>query len=304
MDEMHRQFDVYQSVGYNGEGIVLYTGYFSPVLNAARERGGEFQYPLYSRPEDLVTDPKSGRPMGRKTAAGDVVPYYTRAEIESQKLLQGQELVWLPDALSAYIIHVNGSAKLRMRDGSAMFIGYAGKTDRPYASLGQQVIKAGLADRNKMSLSELRKIFNREPQTVTEMMNVNESYVFFREYPEGNWPAGSLGFPVAGERSLATDKSVYPRGGLVLVDTDTISMTGQKKRFLQFMLDQDTGGAIKAPGRGDIFMGVGPTAEIVAGGQYAEGYLYYIFVKPEYIDMYLPKGTKSASVGGGKPVGR
>lgn len=153
-----------------------------------------------------------------------------------------------------------------------------------------------------MSLSELRKIFNREPQTVTEMMNVNESYVFFREYPEGNWPAGSLGFPVAAERSLATDKSVYPRGGLVLVDTDTISMTGQKKRFLQFMLDQDTGGAIKAPGRGDIFMGVGPTAEIVAGGQYAEGYLYYIFVKPEYIDMYAPKGKNLAQSTAVKPL--
>jgi membrane-bound lytic murein transglycosylase A len=136
--------------------------------------------------------------------------------------------------------------------------------------------------------------FQQNPSRVQELMHANESYVFFQQYPEGNWPAGSLGFPVTTERSLATDKSVYPRGGLVLVDTDTLTMTGTKKRFNRFMLDQDTGGAIRAPGRADIFMGIGPTAEIVAGGQYAEGRLYYFFVKPEYIDLYAPQARTAS----------
>lgn len=289
MADFERMFDVYESVGYNGQGIVLYTGYFAPVLNASTERIGEYQYPLYTRPADLVTDDKTGRPLGRRTPTGEVVSYYTRAEIDQRNLLSGSELVWLPDAMSAYIVHVNGSAKLRLRDGSGMYIGYAGKTDRPYASLGRAMVEAGLLDPNRVSLSAMKTAYQQNPQQVEELMYANESYVFFKQYPQGNWPAGSLGFPVTDERSLATDKAVYPRGGLVLVDTDTISLTGAKKRFFRFMLDQDTGGAIRAPGRADIFMGIGPTAEIIAGGQYAEGRLYYIFIKPEYIDLYAPR---------------
>ncbi len=301
MADLERMFDVYESVGYNGEGVVLYTGYYSPVLNASLKRTGAFQYPLYTRPDDLVTDEKTGRPLGRRTANGDIVPYYTRGEIESRNMFEGSELVWLPDAMSAYIVHVNGSAKLRLRDGSAMYVGYAGKTDRPYASLGRAMVEAQLLDPNRVSLSEMKKAFAREPESVRQLMHANQSYVFFQQYPQGNWPAGSLGFPVTRERSLATDKSVYPRGGLILVDTETLTMTGAKRRFSQFMLDQDTGGAIKAPGRADIFMGIGPTAEIVAGGQYAEGRLYYVFLKPEYIDLYAPQpGVTTATANFGR----
>ena len=45
------------------------------------------------------------------------------------------------------------------------------------------------------------------------------------------------------------------------------------------MVDQDTGGAIRAAGRSDIFMGMGPKAETLAGRTLAEGRLYYFFLK-------------------------
>ena len=45
------------------------------------------------------------------------------------------------------------------------------------------------------------------------------------------------------------------------------------------MVDQDTGGGIRAPGRADIYMGEGDLAETLAGGQYAEGRLYYLFLR-------------------------
>jgi membrane-bound lytic murein transglycosylase A len=111
------------------------------------------------------------------------------------------------------------------------------------------------------------------------MMNRNESYVFFMEYPGDKWPSGSLGVRVTPRASLATDKAIYPRGGVVLVDTKAVTLTRGKSDFLRFLLDQDTGGAIRAPGRADIFMGIGRDAEVLAGGQYAEGKLYYFFLK-------------------------
>ncbi len=284
--KMKEQFDVYESVGYNDEGIVLFTGYFAGVFNASKTQGGAFQYPLYKRPADLATDPKTGDPLGRKTPEGTVVPYYTRAEIENSAMFQGNELVWLDDALSAYLVHVNGSAKLRMPDNSEMYIGYNGKTDRPYYGLGRSLVEDGVIPANQLSLPRIRRTYREQPDVVRELMNRNECYVFFTEYPPDKWPSGSLGVRVSTESTLATDKKIYPRGGLVLVDTESVTLTEKRQRFLRFMLDQDTGGAIRAPGRADIFMGIGLTAEILAGGQYAEGRLYYFFLKPEFVSQY------------------
>ncbi|MGI9013419.1 MAG: MltA domain-containing protein [Phycisphaerales bacterium] len=279
--EVNARFDVFESVGYDNQGTVLYTGYYAPVFNASNIRTSRFTAPLYRRPADLVTDPVTGKPLGRKAETGEIVPYYTRKEINDAQMFAGSELVWLEDELSAYIIHVNGSAKLRMADGSTMYVGYAGKTDRPYYGLGRSMLDEGILNERTLSLPAIRNEFRKNPDRVIELMNRNENYVFFTTYQESNWPAGSLGVQVTEEASLATDKEIYPRGGVVLVDTEAVTLSYNTRPFLQFMLDQDTGGAIKAPGRADIFMGTGETAEILAGGQYAEGRLFYFFLKDE-----------------------
>ncbi len=284
--EVFRLFDVYQSVGYDGRGTVLFTGYYAPIFPASLTRTSRFTAPLFARPEDLVTDPKTGKPLGRRTADGSIVPYYSRQEIVEKSLFAGNEILWLEDDLSAYIVHVNGSAKLRLEDGAVMYVGYAGKTDRPYASLGQALVRAGLLQEDEVTLPAIRQLYRRQPEAVQRCMMENENYVFFTEYAGSNWPAGSLGVQVTAETSLATDKSIYPRGGVVLVDTRTITFTGETRRFLRLMLDQDTGGAIEAPGRADIFMGIGPGAEILAGDQHAEGKLYYFFLKPEHVGQF------------------
>jgi membrane-bound lytic murein transglycosylase A len=191
-----------------------------------------------------------------------------------------------------YLIHVNGSAKLRLaepgRPDKFMYVGYAGKTDRPYRSLGESMIEADLLTRDTVSLAAIKRLFERDPQRVIDLMYRNENYVFFTEYDGDHWPAGSLGVRVTPERTLATDKKIYPRGGVVLVDTTAVTFGRERREFLQFMLDQDTGGAIQAPGRADIFLGIGPSAEILAGGQYAEGTLYYFVLKPDFVDVLVP----------------
>lgn len=280
---MQNRFDVYQSVGCDGEGTVLFTGYYAPDFHASKTPDDYFLAPLYERPEDLVTDSASGTPLGRQTPNGSIEPWPARRELVSSGELEGTELVWVRDDLDAYTIHVNGSARLRMHNGELMYIGYAGKTDQPYTGLGHSVLEAGLLPPDKLSLRAIRKLYDKNPDQVNELINKNESFVFFREYEGENWPSGSLGVPVTAERSIATDKKIFPRGGIVLVDTTIRSLTGEKHTFTQFMTDQDTGGAIRAPGRADLFMGVGPTAGIKAGGQYAEGHLYYLFLKPDAI---------------------
>jgi membrane-bound lytic murein transglycosylase A len=288
LERLHQKFNVFESVGYNGEGIVLYTGYYSPIFPASRERTSRFTAPLYRRPADLVTDPVTGEPRGRKTESGAVVPYYTRREIETRGMFRGNELVWVEDDLTAFIIHVNGSAKLQLTDGSVMHIGYAGKTDRPYSGLGRAMLDEGILRPEELSLPAIRRVYRQDPATVRELMMRNDSFVFFTEYDGASWPAGSLGVRVTHESSLATDKRIYPRGGVVMVDTRAVTFSQGQRPFRRFMLDQDTGGAIQAPGRADLFMGIGPAAEILAGGQYAEGRLYYLFLKPEQVATVSP----------------
>ncbi len=273
-------FDVYTSVGWDGSGVVLFTGYFSPVFNASKEKTVEYRYPLYKRPADLEVDAKTGEALGRRVN-GVLEPYPTRARIEGSKMLEGQELVWLKDKFAAYIIHVNGSAKLVLQDGSTMYVGYAGNNGHEYTSIGEILAEEKKLDRNRKSLAAMRDFFRDNPTQVDYYIRKNDRFVFFQEYSNENWPAGSLGFKVTDKRSLATDKSVFPRACLTLVRTKINGDNGERRNFIQFMLDQDTGGAIRAAGRGDIYMGTGQKAELLAGRQAEEGRLYYFFLKPE-----------------------
>ncbi|MBT5656223.1 MAG: hypothetical protein HOI89_00355 [Phycisphaerae bacterium] len=277
--ELLRKFDVYESIGCDDDGTVLFTAYCSPTFRASHTQRTGFNTPLYSRPSDLVTHAETGEPLGRRRADGGIDPWPSRNEIERTGMLDGTEVVWLEDPLDAYIVHVNGSAKLMMQDGTTMYLGYAGKTDRPYSSLGRALVERGVLSEGEVSLQAIRRKWKTNPAAVKDSMNENESYVFFQEYDGGSWPAGSLGFPVTSRRSVATDKQIFPRGGVVLVDTTAARFAGDPDRFSQFMYDQDTGGAIRAPGRADLYLGAGPMAELLAGRQKNEGHLYYFFLK-------------------------
>jgi membrane-bound lytic murein transglycosylase A len=209
-------------------------------------------------------------------------------------MLKGTELVFVESKLDAYIIHVNGSAKLIMPDNSVMYIGYAGKTDRPYFGLGSALVEAGAIPKSQLSLSSIRRLYKTQAPLVDSLIEKNESYVFFTEYPSDRWPAGSLGTRVNEDATIATDKTIFPRGGLVMVDTRANTFTRGLVEYKNFMFDQDTGGAIRAAGRADLYMGNGAAAELLAGGQVANGKMYYFFLKPELVAQYpLPEAKKA-----------
>lgn len=279
---LQADFDVWESVGWDGSGTVLYTGYYTPIFQASRTPSPAFQYPLYRRPADLQTDPVTGAVLGS---------YPTRAELEQSGILHGLELVYLPSRLDAYIIEVNGSAKLQLTDapGTEMYVGYAGTNGHEYTSIGKLMVQRGVLDANRVSLPAIRDYFRTRPQELDSYISQNNRFVFFTQTDASRWPSGSMGFKVTPMRSLATDKAIFPRGVAVLVNT-TIPIAGASggtRPFQQLMVDQDTGGAIRAAGRADIYIGVGPEAEMLAGRQAAEGKMYYLLLKPERVqDWY------------------
>jgi peptidoglycan lytic transglycosylase A len=288
LKQLRAEFDVYESVGWDGGGGVFFTGYYSPVFKASRTRAPGFEYPLYKRPPDLVANPLSGEVHGRQTLAG-VTPYPTRARIEDSGMLAGTELVYLPSRFDAYLIHVNGSAKLEMTDGSVMYVGYSGNNGHAYTSIGRALVADGKISADRLSLPTLRAYFRDHPDELDGYIRRNDRFVFFREYSGDTWPAGSLGFKVTAGRSLATDKAIFPRGCVVLVTTDKAPAGGWALPGSQLMLDQDTGGAIRAPGRGDIYFGIGPSAEASAGRQAAEGRMYYLLLKRDRVQGWYDR---------------
>ncbi len=270
-------FDYYKSAGWDGKGGgVLFTGYFTPILDGRTAQDGAYRYPLYALPDDLEKD-ADGTTRGQRTSEG-LQPYPTRRVIEASGLLNGKglELVWLRDPLDAFIAHVNGSAFVRLADGSLYRLGYSGKNGQPYTSLGAELIRDKELTAEQMSLASIRQWARTHPDKVAEYLARNDSYVFFTPI-EGN-PHGSLNVEVSPERTLATDKRLFPRGALVFVETEKAPGAGMG-RFEKLMLDQDTGGAIRTAGRADIYFGVGEAADERAGATRVAGQMYYLFLK-------------------------
>jgi len=270
------EFEFFKSAGWDGRGGgVLFTGYCTPILPGRAQPDGEYRYALYALPPDLVKAP-DGTILGQETPTG-VRPYPTRRVIEASGHLTGKdlELVWLRDPLDAFIAHVNGSAFVELPDGSLFRLGYAGKNGREYTSLGAELIADGLIEADGMSLAAIRRWSAENPGRVEEYLARNDSFVFFTPI-EGN-PRGSLNLEVQTERTLATDKRLFPRGAMVFVDARGPLASGGRGVFRKLLFDQDTGGAIRTAGRADVYLGIGPEAEARAGATRAEGQMYYLF---------------------------
>jgi membrane-bound lytic murein transglycosylase A len=271
---VRQEFDLYRSIGVDGKGTVQFTGYFEPVYAASRTPTAEFRYPLYALPPDL----------DRWTQ-----PHPTRRQLEgrngrqaAQGRLQGLELVWLRDRLEAYLVQVQGSAQLRLTDGTIMSVGYAGRTEYPYVSLGRELVNDGKVAEAELSLPVVIDYFRQHPAELDDYISRNDRFIFFQE-TTGLPATGSLGVPVTPERSIATDKSLMPPGALALIQTQIpyAESNGQLTSRLvsRYVLDQDTGGAIRGPGRVDIFMGSGEQAGDRAGLINGPGQLYYLLLK-------------------------
>jgi membrane-bound lytic murein transglycosylase A len=274
-------FDVYESVGCDDKGTVLFTGYYTPIFDGSLTRTLRFRYPLYKTPDNLVKGP-DGQTRGRRNADGGITPYPPRAVIEDSDMLKGQELVWLDDPFKAYIAHVQGSAKIQLAPGRIITVGYAANNGHEYQSIAKLLIDEGRIPSDRMSLGALIDYFSKHPNEVDKYVRQNPRFVFFRQTEEST-PHGSLNEPVLPWRTIATDKSVFPRACLAYLVT-TLPQMGRDRIVNQpysgFALDQDTGGAIRAAGRCDIYMGEGDPAGRLAGQTYQEGRLYYLFLKP------------------------
>ncbi len=252
------------------------TGYFEPEIAASREKTDVFRVPLLKKPDGLEAVTASNRPEnwpaslshGRRVG-GTLVEMPDRGAIMNGALNdEGLELAYLSDPADAFFIHVQGSARLRLEDGSVMRVGYAGKTGHPYTGIARLLVERGEGTPEDFTMKGLRRWLATHPDRRDALLKENRSYIFFREVTEtapDDGPVGGAGLPLTAGRSLAVDPTHMPYGALVFVAAGFPDWQDGDRSFARLMVADDTGSAIKGTARGDIFTGSGKAAGEIAG---------------------------------------
>jgi membrane-bound lytic murein transglycosylase A len=276
-----------QVINPDGSEQGLITGYYEPLLRGARKRGGPYQTPLYRAPDDLLTidlasvyPELKGLRLRGKVVGKKVVPYPARDELEQSNTLVGSELVWVDDPIEAFFLQVQGSGRVQLVDGKETIrVAYADQNGRPYKSIGRYLVDKGELPLSQASMQGIKSWVQANPGRRQELLNVNPSYVFFKEekLPDpSKGPKGALGVPLTAQRSIAIDTQYVPLGAPVFLATTKPNSDASLQRL---MLAQDTGGAIRGAVRADFFWGFGAAASEASGRMRQLGRMWVLLPK-------------------------
>jgi len=265
----------------------LFTGYYEATARGSRHRHGPYRIPIYRKPDDLVpldaaAESRLGTRYGRYVA-GHAYPYFTRAEIETGALAgRGLELLWVDSLVDAFFIHIQGSGRIVMDDGSTVRLAFAGKSGRPYTAIGAVLYQRGALTRDNLSMQSLRDWLARHPVEAPGVLRENQSFIFFREVALADpalGPPGAQHVQLTPLRSLAVDRAWWALGTPVWLDSSVIKPGQNDRPFRMLMVAQDTGSAILGAVRGDVFFGAGDEAAILAGYMKSPGRMIVLLPK-------------------------
>jgi membrane-bound lytic murein transglycosylase A len=296
-----------------GETDGFVTGYYEPVIDGSRTRTDIYTVPVYRRPSNLFVRgftqsspslPNSG-PVYRKIGRRKLVPYYDRAEIEDGAIAgRGLEICWLKSQTDLLFTQIQGSARVRLEDGSTIRINYDSYNGYPYTAVGRILIERNIIPRDQMSMQRIRQWMTENPDGATELRRQNRSYVFFHEMKlsDHEEAVGAQGVPLAPGRSIAVDKSLHVYGTPFFIEGELpIESEQAKTPFHRLMIAQDTGSAIVGPARADLYFGAGSEAGRVSGR--LRHNMHFVMLVPNSLDpvargrtMPLPQARPSARI--------
>lgn len=270
----------------DGSNAGLVTGYYEPVLDGSRKRTERYRYPVYGVPDDLVDVDLSslypklkgmrlrGRLEGRK-----LVPYYSRAEIDAHgDDFKAPVIAWVANPVELFFLQIQGSGQIRFGDDDRIRVGYADQNGHPYKSLGRYLVAQGELSLEQASMQGIKAWAQAHPEALTQALEQNPSYVFFRKLPAGGGPIGALGAPLSATYSIAVDRRFYPLGAPVYL-ASTLPLSDIPLE--QLVVALDTGGAIRGAVRADFFWGSGEEAGEFAGRMRQQGRMWLLWPRGE-----------------------
>jgi membrane-bound lytic murein transglycosylase A len=277
--------------GSGSDTEALFTGYFEPEIQVSRERHGSYTVPIHGLPEDLVTaelgdfrSDLAGTRISGRVENRRLVPFPSRSEIEKHGLKDAPILLYANNPVSLFFMQIQGSGRGQLEDGTMLRLAYAGQNGRTYTPIGRTLIRRGALDREHVSMHAIKAWLEAHPDAASQVMESDDSYIFFRELPIGDSHLGSPGtegVPLTPEASIAIDPGVHALGVPMFVDVaGSIDNPDRLPTAVaRLCIAQDTGGAIKGNLRADIFWGFGAKAEAIAGGLKSSGLLYVLLPK-------------------------
>ena len=261
-----------------GDSDGFLTGYYEPIIEGSRVPTGEFTAPLFRRPPNLVASgrrklgdlfPNKGVKVGRRFGRRKIVPFYTRGEIEDGALDGWRlEICWLRSQLDVLFAQIQGSARIRLEDGTILRINYDSHNGWPYTPVGRVLIERNIIPKDEMSMQRIREWMEAHPDDAKDARRQNKSYVFFRivDLASEDEPMGAQGVPLVPGRSIAVDRALHVYGTPFFISADLpIANEKTATKFRRLVFAQDTGSAIVGPARADIYFGAGAEAARMAG---------------------------------------
>jgi membrane-bound lytic murein transglycosylase A len=287
-----------------GEAEGFVTGYYEPVIDGSRTQTDVYTVPVYRRPSNLfvrgfkqsdISLPNKGQ-VFRKIGRRKLVPYYDRAEIEDGKIAgRGLEICWVKNQTDLLFTQIQGSARVKLEDGSTIRINYDAHNGYPYTPVGRILIERNIIPKDQMSMHRIREWMEQNPDGANELRRQNRAYVFFREVnlSDKDEAVGAQGVPLTPGRSIAVDKALHVYGTPFFIEGELpIESEISKTPFRRLMIAQDTGSAIVGPARADLYFGAGAEAGKLAG-RLRHSMRFVILV---------PKSVDPAALGRNMPV--
>jgi len=290
------RFDIYQMAGRDSTGTVVFSSYYEPTIKASLQPTADYKYPIYAKPDDLVSinledfnEKFKGEKLNGRLKNGALVPYMTREDIDFKGGLEGKglELAWFKKRSEILDLHTEGSGRLQLPDGRVIKANFAATNSHKFKGWLTAMIEAGALPREGISPEKGQQYLDEHPGRTQEILSLNKRYVFFKlEQPadpeEG--PTGTYGLPLTGWRSVAIDNALVPMGTLAFMrvqapDVDADGNLLGRKPDSRFVFCQDTGGAIKGPGRVDFYAGNGKKATTFAFKLWDPGQMYLLVLK-------------------------
>jgi membrane-bound lytic murein transglycosylase A len=292
---LRERFDLYK-INRSSSVSGHFSAYYAPTIPASAKRTEEYRYPLYAKPKDLIAADlgafnrkfKGQKVFGRIDEKGRFVPYFDRRAIDIRDALKGRglEIAWLKSGFDRLNIHIQGSGILAYPDGSEKMARFAATNGAPYASVGLAVVGSKAMRRDEINAETLRRYLEEHPEGEAWLLARNPRYTFFSltDLPPGGEPSGTTGGSLVAGRSIAIDPKIVPFGALAfaslpLVQVDEEGNLLGKETATRFLVCADTGGAIKGPGRVDLYLGHGPRAKGAAHNVWEHGELYVLLKK-------------------------
>jgi membrane-bound lytic murein transglycosylase A len=277
-----------------GEGDGFVTGYYEPVLEGSATQTDVYNVPVYRRPSNLFVRgfkqsspdlPNKGQ-VFRKIGRRKLVPYYDRGEIEDGAIAgRGLEICWLKGQTDLLFAQIQGSARIKLQDGSTVRINYDAHNGYPYTAVGRVLIDRGIIPKEEMSMQRIREWMEQNPDGAKDLRRQNRSYTFFREVnlSDKDEAVGAQGVPLTPGRSIAVDKSLHVYGTPFFIEGQLpIESEQSKTPFHRLMIAQDTGSAITGPARADLYFGAGTDAGKVSGR--LRHSMHFVMLVPKSLD--------------------